>query len=93
VGLQTIEAPPLLPRRRHEDIPPRGPVDAGNAVEEGGFPRAVGADQGHHLPGLNLEAYLVQGPETAEIHGQCLDIEEGFRHGVHLCSPGPRWNS
>ena len=53
---------------------PRGRViQAGDQVGEGGFARAAGSDQRHQLPGVSLEADIIQR------NAACLaDARSGF---------------
>ena len=57
----------------------RGRVVAGDAVEEGGLPGAVRADEAHDHPLLHREGDVGVGREAAEELGDVLDLED--RHG------------
>ena len=52
-----------------------GPVHAGEDLDEGGFPGAVLAHQGVHLPGPQGEVHAVQGEYAGEGLGQAADGE------------------
>ncbi len=49
-------------------VPPLGPEDPVDALDEGALPGAVGSHQAHHLPSLDLQEYVFDGglPVVAE---------------------------
>jgi hypothetical protein len=65
---------------------------AANAVDEGAFARAVGADQAEALALGHVEVDAFEGDEAAEALGQAFDLEQGGGHagtGRPLgCGPG-----
>jgi len=76
--------PLLLPAGRgNEDVSSRWPVQPGDAVEESRLAGAVGADEGDDVSLLHLKGRAVERPQTAEVHGQFLDVHGGggFRYG------------
>ena len=82
IGLQAVD--PLAGATRLEmDVAAGGNIDAGDAVEDRGLARAVGADQRDDLARHDVQADVIDGAQTAEVHGQVLDVENraGFRHG------------
>src|SRR5262249_11445821 len=60
------------------DLPAVGGVGAGDALDEGGLPRAVVADERHHLAAPNLEVDL----------GQRLNRPERLRNAAKLENRG-----
>src|SRR5690606_7040903 len=70
---------------RHRDHAHRRLVETGDAVEDRGLARAVGADQRRDLATLRLEGEVVDGHQSAEAHRQMLDLENGIvLHRIHL---------
>ena len=67
---------------------PGGLVNTGKQVENGGFARAVGADQATDLRGAQGNAEAVHGGQTAEINAQVAHIQHqglacvGFPVGI-----------
>jgi hypothetical protein len=51
-------------------------IEAGDAVEDGGLARPVGADQGGDFAPAGLEREVVDGHQAAEAHRQVLDLED-----------------
>ena len=51
-------------------------VEAGDAVEDRGLARAVGTDDGGDLARPGRERHVVDRHQTAEAHGQVLDLDE-----------------
>ena len=66
------------------DGPFGGQIDAGDAVEERGLPRAVGADKRDDLLPVDREIHLVERAQAAEIFGQVGYFEH---RGVHAWPP------
>ena len=61
----------------HRDFCARlGLLDAGEALDEGGFPASVLADQSVNFAGKNLEADLVEDSAARKILGQVRNFEE-----------------
>jgi hypothetical protein len=72
---------PMGPQRRdvlpvEEDASAVGPIDAADAVEDAGLARAVGADDGEEVPGVDLQAHARQGGHAAEAQVQILQREQ-----------------
>ena len=74
----------------------RGDIHAGEQVEHGGFPGAVGADEAHQLPGADGKVEILHGVQTAEGNAQMLCLQhrlfQCFRHDVRppsarICGP------
>ena len=70
-----------LPRQAHPAV--GGLVDTGDAVEGGGFAGAIGADEGHDLPLVDLHGQVVDGHYTAELHGDVLQAQHILSHCAH----------
>ena len=51
-------------------------VEAGDAVEDRGLARTVGADQCGDLAALRLEGEVVDGHQAAEAHREMFDLED-----------------
>src|SRR5207237_5865829 len=80
------------------DRPRGGGEEPGHAVEEGGLPGAVGADQREDPSGLDLEAHPVHGGQTAEALADLDDLEDVLPravvgHGQEATSAAPAWVS
>src|SRR2546425_3304824 len=59
-----------------EDAPAAGAQHAGQAVEERGFAGPVRTDDGADLAGLDGDADVVEGGESAEADGQAVGLEQ-----------------
>ena len=53
-----------------------GLVHTGDAVEGGGFAGAVGADQGHDFPLVDIHGQVVHGHHAAKLHGHMFHMED-----------------
>ena len=56
--------------------PRGGTVDPRDQIEEGRFPRAVGADQPHHLAPIHMKRNLTDRCQPAKLDGQILSFQE-----------------
>jgi hypothetical protein len=63
------------------DVAVRGVVNATDQVEDGGFARTVGADQGEHLALANIEVDFVHSPHAAKLDAQIMGLEQSVAHG------------
>ena len=43
-----------------------------NGLQEGGFPRAVGADDGDHLAAVDMKIHVLQNAVSSDFHGHIL---------------------
>jgi hypothetical protein len=57
-----------------------GPQDAGNRIEEGGFPCPIGANDGNNQGFLNLDGDVPEGMKVVVEDVDVLDSEEGLGH-------------
>jgi hypothetical protein len=64
------------------DAPAGGPVEAGDAVEDGRLAGAVGADQPVDGLRLDAEAHAVDGAQSSEVDGQIADGQAGAHRGT-----------
>ena len=62
-----------------------GFVDPADASHHGGLPAPVRADQPDQLPASDVEIYIIEGAESAEVYGQAADGEE-IIHRTHAPS-------
>src|SRR5207253_9052439 len=67
------------------DVPARGLVKPGQAVEHRGLARAVGADKGRDRVAFDLQADITQGFDPAKVHHQVVYRENDFI--VHGATP------
>ena len=58
-------------------------VEAGDAVEDRGLARAVGADERGDVAAPGLEGEVVDGDEAAEAHREMLYVEDGILQPAH----------
>ncbi len=70
------------------DPPVGGLIHSGDAVEGGGLACAVGADEGHDLPFVDLQGQIVHRHHAAKLHGDVLQPEDIF-HLAHFTAPFP----
>ncbi len=72
-----------------EDHPPlRGPVDAGDAVEERGLAGAVRTDDAHDALALDADVDALEGLEAAEVLGQVFGLKK--KHKATISPQSPR---
>jgi hypothetical protein len=57
-------------------LPAVGPVKACDGVDQGGFARAVGADEAQDLALMNLQVNAIQGVNATEVFGQIGDRQD-----------------
>src|SRR5262245_3288858 len=55
-------------------------VETGDAIEHRGLAGAVWSDQRGDLATLGDERQVIDGDETAEAHGEMLDVQHGISH-------------
>src|SRR5690606_6984411 len=67
-------------------------VDAGDALDEGGLPCAVVADEGHHLAAPHREVHVVQHMDGAEALVEPGQAEDGVSVFSHVV-PSSRFRS
>ncbi len=60
-----------------EDFPRLRAIIAGDAVHQAGFPRPVGPDHRHQLPGVHLQVHVLQGNDAAEGQGYVPYLQFG----------------
>ena len=60
--------------------PVRGLVHAGDHVERRGLARAVGTDQGHDLPLVDLQVQVIHRHHAAELHGDVFNLQHLLAH-------------
>ena len=70
-------------------VPASGGDAAAEQADEGGLARAVGADQGVDLVGLEVEIDLVHGLEPAEMAGEAARLEDHGSHGRNRARSAP----
>ena len=58
-----------------------GLVHAGDDIEGGGLSRAVGSDEGHDLPLVDLQLQIVHSHNAAELHGDVIQSQKLLTHG------------
>ena len=71
------------------DGPGVGADDPGEAVDEGGFAGAVGADERSDLPRRDAERHVSQGRQAAEIFAEVGNLQQVFAHEPNPLSFGP----
>ena len=87
-GAANPQAANLVQRAPHQvvahevHLPAVGPVKPGDGVDQGGFARAVGADQTQDLAGLNLQINAIQGMDATKVFGQIGDRQDV--RGLHV---------
>ena len=62
-------------------------VKAGDAVEDGGLARAIGADQRGDVAASGLEGQRVDGDKAAKPHGEVFDNQQGIGLPAHQPCP------
>ena len=72
---RAAHAPPPVLRHAEEHLPPVWAVELGDAVENSGLARAVGADKAKQLPFVYVEAEPVDRLQAAKGDGQIPDGE------------------
>jgi len=78
------EADQLPPTVIEPDSTLRRPVEAGDQIEDGRLPRAVGPDESDDLALFDPECEIVHGPEAAEVLRQALGLEKRHPPGSGL---------
>jgi hypothetical protein len=66
----------FLPTVVEPDPAVRRPVNAGDQVEDGRLPGAIGPDEPDDLALLDAEGKIVDGPESAEVLRQAFGLEK-----------------
>jgi hypothetical protein len=89
VGLEAVDAPPLEP-----DLPAVDLLHPGDAVEQRGLARAVGADEPVDMPRLEGERHAVHRRDAAEALHHAVHLEQGSHQIVrgrwYFCCSTPR---
>ena len=67
------------------DLAVGGLIHAGDAVEGRGLAGAVGADQSHDLPLVDIQVQVIDGHNAAELHGHIFNMQHVLSH----CLPPP----
>ena len=60
---------------------------AGYGVQRGGFARAVGADQRHHLALLHVKGHILHGVDAAVVHIDILHLQHGAHDAASFLLP------
>ena len=60
-----------------EDLALVGLVDAGERLDQGGLPRAVVAEEAHHLAGADAHGDVLEGDDAPEVLRDALHLDEG----------------
>lgn len=75
VGFDAVDPLRFFAGRRNHDVAFSRVVDAGDAIEKGGFTGTVGSDQGNDFALFDIEVKMIQGPQAAEIHRQRINFK------------------
>ena len=62
---------------RKRDLARGRPVDSGDQVEDGGFSRAVRADETDQLAVADRERKIRDAPQTSELHRHRIQLKQG----------------
>ena len=64
--------------------------EAREKLHSRGFSRAIGAEEGEELPGLDGHVQAVERPQVAVVHGEVFDLDHGMKKQVRrtcYCRP------
>jgi hypothetical protein len=69
------------------DLSGVGCIEFGDAVDQAGLPRPVGADQGKKDPPGDIQIDLVKGLDPSEMQGKAVNLKMRF-YSIHRNLPG-----